>query len=51
MLPYINIKGASVVACWTTVHYHLSLNLDVDISEGCFIFDFPSLPLEVGRPM
>jgi len=26
-------------------------NLGVGISEGCFIFDFASLPLEVARPI
>ena len=47
-------KGASVVllvARWTTNHNHLSSNLSVDISEGCFIFDFASLPLEIARPI
>jgi len=34
------------VMCWTTDHYHPCLNLAVDISEGCFIFHFNSLPLE-----
>ena len=29
----------------------LNSNLGVAMSEGCFIFDFPSLPLEVGRPI
>ena len=32
---------------WSTDHYHLSSNLGVGISEGCFIFDFASLPSEV----
>ena len=32
-----------------TDHCHLSLILGVVISEGCFIFDFASLPLEVAR--
>ena len=32
-------------------HCHLSWNLGVGISEGCFIFDFASLPLEVARPI
>jgi len=27
------------------------LNLGVGISEGCFIFEFASLPLEVARPI
>jgi len=39
------------VACWTTDHYHLCSNLGVAISEGCFIFDFDSLPLEVTQPV
>ena len=39
------------VACWITDHYHLCSNLDVVISEGCFIFDFASLPLEVAQPI
>ena len=33
------LRGLTVV-CWTTDH-------GVGISEGCFIFDFASLPLEV----
>ena len=44
------ITGNSVVYLvvhWITDHYHLSSNLRVGISEGCFIFDFTSLPLEV----
>ena len=41
-----------LVVHWTTDHYyHLSLNLNMCISEGCFIFDFASLPLEVTRPI
>ena len=32
-------------------HYHPCLNLGVGISEGCFIFDFASLSLEVARPI
>ena len=28
-----------------TDHYHQCLNLGVGISEGCFIFNFTSLPL------
>ena len=39
------------VACWTTDHYHPCSNLGVGISEGCFVFDFASLPLEVARPI
>jgi len=38
------------VAWWTTNHYHPCANLGVGISEGCFIFDFASLPLEIARP-
>ena len=34
-----------LVASWTIDHYHVSSNLSVGISEGCFIFDFASLPL------
>ena len=46
--------GASVVqlvAHWTTDHYHLGSNLDVGIPEGCFMFDFASLTLEVTLPI
>ena len=32
-------------------HYHPCSNLDVGISEGCFILDVASLPLEVARPI
>ena len=34
-------------------HYHgvLSSNLILGISEGCFIFDFAALPLEVICPI
>jgi len=39
-----------VVACWTD-HYHPCSNLGVGISEGCFIFDFASLLLEITRPI
>jgi len=35
------------VPCWTRDHYHPCSNLGVGIYEGCFIFDFASLPLEV----
>ena len=44
-------RGASVVklvARWTKDHYH---HFRISISEGCFIFDFASLPLEVARPI
>ena len=44
------LRGLAV-ACWTTDHYHPCSNLGVGISEGCFIFDFASLPLEVARPI
>ena len=40
-----------VVARQTTDHYHPCSNLGVHLSEGCFIFDFVSLPLEVARPI
>jgi len=39
------------VACWITDHHHPCLKLGMGISEGCFIFDFTSLPLEVARPI
>jgi len=32
-------------------HRSLSLHLRMGISEGCFIFDFVSLPLEVAQPI
>ena len=41
------IYCCTLVVCWITDHYHLSSNLSVGIFEGCFIFDFASLPLEV----
>ena len=41
-----HLRGLAVM-CWTTDHYHLCLNLGMGISEGCFTFDFASLPLEV----
>ena len=44
------LRGLAV-ACWTTDHYHPCSNLGVGISEGCFIFDFASLPLKVARPI
>ena len=34
-----------------TDHYHPRSNLGVCLSEGCFIFDFVSLPLDVARPI
>jgi len=39
------------ISRWITDHYHLSLNLDVGISERCLSFHFVSLPLEVARPI
>ena len=44
------LRGLAV-ACWTTDHYHPCSNPDVGISEGCFVFYFVSLPLEVARPI
>ena len=32
---------------WITDHYHMSSNIGVGISEGCFSFDFASLALAV----
>ena len=43
------LRGLAV-ACWTTDHYHPCSNPGVGISEGCFVFHFVSLPLEVARP-
>ena len=46
--------GASVdqmVARWITDHYHMSMNLSMGISEGCFILDFVLLLLEVTWPI
>ena len=40
-----------MVACWITDHYHPCSNLGVGMSEGHFIFDFTSLPLEVAQPI
>ena len=37
------------VARWVIDYYHPSSNLGVGIPEGCFIFDFALLPLEVAR--
>jgi len=34
-----------------TAHYHPCSNLGMRISEGCFIFDFTSVPFEVARPI
>ena len=44
------LRGLAV-ACWTTDHYHPCSNLGVGISEGCFVFEFASLPLEVAWPI
>ena len=44
------LRGLTVT-CWITNHYHACSNLNVGIAEGCFIFDFASLPLEVARPI
>jgi len=43
--------SVSSVVCWITDYYHPCSNLGVGISEGCFIIDFASLPLEVARPI
>ena len=42
------LRGLAV-ACWTTDHTYPFSN--PGISEGCFIFDFASLPLDVARPI
>ena len=47
---WVRLRGLAV-ACWTTDHYHRCSNLGVGISEGGFVFDFVSLPLEVARPI
>ena len=44
------LRGLAV-ACWTTDHYHACSNPGVGISEGCFIFEFSSLPLDVAWPV
>ena len=44
------LRGLAI-ACWITDHYHACSNPGVGISEGCFIFRFVSLPLEVARPI
>ena len=46
----VRLHGLAVV-CWTTDHYHPCSNPSVGISEGCFVFHFISLPLEVARPI
>jgi len=40
------LRGLAIV-CQTTDHYHPCSNLGMGISEGCFMFDFASLPSEV----
>ena len=47
---YRRLRGLAAV-CWPTDYYHPCSNLDVGITEVCFIFDFASLPLEVARPI
>jgi len=42
------LRGLTV-ARWITDHCHPGSNLGVGISEGCFIFDFDSLPLKVAQ--
>ena len=42
------LRGLAV-ARWTTGHYHPCSNPGVGIFEGCFIFQFVSLPLEVAH--
>ena len=44
------LLGLTAIVHWITDHYRLSSNLGVGISEGCFIFEFASLPSEVDRP-
>jgi len=36
--------GGHGVAWWTTDHYHPCSKFGVGMSEGCFIFDFATLP-------
>jgi len=43
--------GGLAVVCWTADNYHPCSNLGVGISEGCFVFHFISLSLEVARPI
>ena len=40
------LRGIAV-ACWTTDHYDACSNFGVGISEGCFIFNFASLPISL----
>ena len=52
--PYTNLINSLrglTVACWIIDHYQPCSNLGVGISDGCFIFDFDSLRLEVDRPI
>ena len=48
---YFGRLSSLAVACWITGQYHPCSNLGVGKSEGCFVFDFASLPLEVARPV
>jgi len=52
---YLSINIFESVPPWSSSrvldHRSTCLNLDVGISEGCFIFDFTSLPLEIAGPM
>jgi len=48
-LLYLYPSYIVMIARWITNNNHLSSNLGVGISEGCFIFDLASLPLEVAR--
>ena len=41
--------NSPTITCWTTDHYHPCSNPGVGISEGCFIFHFVSLHLEVAH--
>ena len=47
----VGCPSGLAVAFLITDHYHPCLNLGMGISEGCFVFGFASLPLEVTRPM
>ena len=48
---YVGRLRGLAVAYWITDHYHPCSNTGVGISEGCFVFRFVSLPLEVARPI
>ena len=50
LYQFVRLRGLAV-ACCTTDHYHPCSNPGVGISEGCFVFHFVSLPLEVARPI